>query len=107
MHKENNHATPNLTTRPELEHEHGQRNDGTIFRLPVEVSALILPWLSPAALDAVGLTYKTWRGTSMRNNWALCTVLNMTNDAGLRNPLKILDGDSSLLATYSTLIRGV
>lgn len=96
----NNHPTPNLTTSLEPEPEHCQRNDGTIFRLPVEVSDLILSWLSPAALDTAELTCKIWRRNIMRNNWALSTVLNMANYVRSRIPLRILDRESSLLATY-------
>ena len=82
-----------------------------IFRLPSEVSDLILSYLSQAALDAARHTCKDWRNRILSNSWILSTVLNVKErnfqlDGSVsgrishRDLLKKLDRDGNLPSTY-------
>ena len=82
-----------------------------IFRLPSEVSDLILSYLSHAALDAARHTCKVWRRRLLSNSWILSTVLDVSEgnyplDGSVsgrishRDLLKKLDRDSNLPSTY-------
>ena len=82
-----------------------------IFRLPSEVSDLILSYLSHAALDAARLTCKDWRRRLLSNSWILSTVLDVSEgksplDGSVsgkishRDLLRKLDRDSNLPSTY-------
>ena len=82
-----------------------------IFRLPSEVSDLILSYLSHAALDAARHTCKVWRRRLLSNTWILSTVLDVSEgkyplDGSVsgrishRDLLKKLDRDSNLPSTY-------
>ena len=82
-----------------------------IFRLPSEVSDLILSYLSHAALDAARLTCKDWQKRLLSNSWILSTVLDASEgksplhasvDGRIshRDLLKKLDRDSNLPSTY-------
>lgn len=84
---------------------------GPIFRLPSEVSDLILSYLSPAALDAARHTCKDWQTRILSNTWILSLVLgekekNPPLDGSLsgkishRDLLKKLDRDSVLPSTF-------
>lgn len=84
-------------------------NDPT-FKLPSEVSDLILSYLSPAALDAARYTCKDWRTKILSNPWLLSSVLgdekerpsvdgSPSSKLGHRDLLKKLDRDSALPST--------
>lgn len=84
--------------------------NGLLFKLPSEVSDLILSYLSPAALDAARHTCKGWRTKILSNTWVLASVLGVEEktpplDASPggkishRDLLKNLDCDSDLPAT--------
>ena len=100
-------------------HCHGVGRGGTLvpgatdpmFRLPTEVSDLILSYLSHAALDAARHTCKDWRRRLLSNSWILSTVLDVSEgksplDGSVsgrishRDLLKKLDRDSNLSSTY-------
>ncbi len=85
-------------------------NSGPIFKLPSEVSDLILSYLSPAALDAARHTCKDWRIRILSNTWVLSSVLGMnkamspsdgsrSGKVRHRDLLKKLDCDSDLPST--------
>ena len=82
-----------------------------MFRLPSEVSDLILSYLSHAALDAARYTCKDWRRRILSNSWILSTVLDVSEGKSPlggsvngkishRELLKKLDCDGNLLSTY-------
>ena len=82
-----------------------------IFKLPSEVSDLILSYLSPAALDAARHTCKDWRTRILSNPWMLSSVLGVEEQRpsvngsprsklGHRDLLKKLDRDSDLPSTF-------
>ena len=50
-------------------------DDECIFDLPLEVSDLILSYLSPAALDAASHTCKYWRTRLLSDTWIPCSYL--------------------------------
>ncbi|KAL9130273.1 MAG: hypothetical protein Q9175_007063, partial [Cornicularia normoerica] len=83
---------------------------GPIFRLPSEVSDLILSYLSPAALDAARHTCKDWQTRILSNTWILSLVLgekeksppldgSLSGKISHRDLLKKLDRDSVLPST--------
>ncbi len=83
---------------------------GPIFKLPSEVSDLILSYLSPAALDAARHTCKDWRIRILSNTWVLSSILGVNKARSLsegarcvnvrhRDLLKKLDCDSDLPST--------
>ena len=82
-----------------------------MFRLPSEVSDLILSYLSHAALDAARHTCKDWRRRILSNSWLLSTVLDVSEGKSPlgrsinsrishRELLKKLDRDGNLPSTY-------
>lgn len=84
--------------------------NGPIFKLPSEVSDLILSYLSPAALDAARYTCKDWRTRILPNSWMLSSVLGLEEERpsveglpssklGHRDLLKKLDRASDLPST--------
>ena len=84
--------------------------NGPIFKLPLEISDLILSYLSPAALDAARYTCKDWRMRILSNSWVLSSVLAVKEDMSPldgspisklshRDLLKKLDCDSDLPST--------
>lgn len=91
-----------------------RNTEDPLFRLPAEISDLILSYLSPAALDAARYTCKFWRRNIMGNPWVLSTVMNRKagcppysprepgseGEMTIRNLLKSLDQESHLLSTY-------
>ena len=83
----------------------------SMFRLPSEVSDLILSYLSHAALDAARHTCKDWRRRILSNSWILSRVLDVSDgksplDGSVngkishRELLKKLDRDGNLPSTY-------
>ena len=81
-----------------------------ILKLPLEVSDLILSYLSPAALDAATHTCKEWRMMVMSNTWILSSVLAVNANTSLdgsssdtlshRDLLTMLDRNSDLPSTF-------
>lgn len=73
--------------------------DGPIFKLPSEVSDLILSYLSPAALDAARYICKDWRTRILSNTWVLSSVLGVEAE---RPPL---DGSPSSKISHRDLLK--
>ena len=79
-----------------------------LFRLPTEISDLILSHLSPTSLDAARLTCRLWRQNIMSNHWVLSRVTDLNarqpswkqlkwgDEVTLRDLLKSLDRETIL-----------
>lgn len=113
-----NGSTAGIDSASEVHHYHGEGHEDRlqlgssdpIFKLPSEVSDLILSHLSPAALDAAAHTCRDWRRIILSNRWVLSSVLvakeewspldgSLGGKLSHRDLLKKLDCDSDLPST--------
>lgn len=70
-----------------------------MFKLPPEVSDLILSYLSPAALDAARYTCKIWWTRILSNTWVLSSVL------GVKEEIPPLDESLSGKLSHRDLLK--
>ena len=98
--KHGNGPMPSLAAGPEPRNDGRHHGGDSIFRLPAEITDLVLSYLSPAALDAARYTCKAWHQHITSNSWVLSSVLDKSGETDLRGLLKGLDRGSDLLSTH-------
>ena len=87
--------------------------EDSLFKLPAEISDLILTHLTPIALDAARQTCKLWRRNIMNNRWVLSRVTDLNarqpswkhckwgDEVTLRDLQRSLDREPDLTTTDS------